>query len=55
MEDLYQAERAMLEGDGVIPLFHLPVASAAGPRVRGWAPDRLGAWNLADVWLEDSR
>lgn len=55
VDDLYQAERAMLEGGNVIPLFHLPVASAAGPRVHNWAPDRLGAWNLADVWLEDSR
>jgi peptide/nickel transport system substrate-binding protein len=55
VEDLYQAESALLEGGNVIPLFHLPVASAAGARVHGWAPDRLGAWNLADVWLEDSR
>jgi peptide/nickel transport system substrate-binding protein len=55
VEDLYQAERALLDGDAVIPLFHLPVASAAGARVHGWAPDQLGAWNLADIWLEDSR
>jgi peptide/nickel transport system substrate-binding protein len=55
VDDLYQAERAMLEGGNVIPLFHLPVASAAGPRVHNWAPDRRGSWNLADVWLEDSR
>jgi ABC-type transport system substrate-binding protein len=55
VEDLYQAERALLEGDAVIPLFHLPVASAARARVHGWAPDRLGSWNLADIWLEDSR
>ena len=55
VDDLYQAERSLLDGDTLIPLFHLPVASAAGPRVRGWSPDQLGAWNLQDLWLEDSR
>ncbi len=55
VEDLYQAEHTLLDGYTVIPLFHLPVASAASARVRGWAPDRLGGWNLQDLWLEDSR
>ncbi len=55
IEDLYQAERTVLDGDTLIPLFHLPVASAAGPRTHGWAPDRLGGWNLQDLWLEDAR
>ncbi len=60
VEDLYQAERSALDGYSVIPLFHLPVASAASARVCGWAPgqDPLGEWNqaghsLADVWLTD--
>ncbi len=60
LDDLYQAERGLLEGYAVIPLFHLPVASAASARVRGWEPGRLGEWSdagssLADVWLADSR
>jgi peptide/nickel transport system substrate-binding protein len=62
LEDLYQAERSALDGYSVIPLFHLPVASAASARVCGWAPgqDRLGGWagaghSLADVWLTDQR
>lgn len=55
VEDLYQAERTLLDGDILIPLFHLPVASAAGPRVRRWSPDQLGGWNLQDLCLEDSR
>ncbi len=62
LEDLYQAERSALDGYSVIPLFHLPVASAASARVCGWAPDqdRLGEWteaghSLADVWLADQR
>ena len=61
LDDLYQAERSALDGYSVIPLFHLPVASAASARVRGWGPDdRLGEWgeaghSLADVWLADQR
>ena len=55
VDDLYQAERTLLDGNMLIPLFHLPVASAAGPRVRGGSPDQLGVWNLQDLWLEDSR
>jgi peptide/nickel transport system substrate-binding protein len=60
LEHLYQAERGLLDGYSVIPLFHLPVASAAGARVRGWQPDLFGQWNepghsLADAWLGDSQ
>ncbi len=56
VEDLYQAERTLLDLHTVIPLFHLPVASAAGRRVRDWDPDPTGAWRISDVWLEaDSR
>jgi len=55
VEDIYAAERALLDSRSVIPLFHLPVASAAGTRVRGWAPGQFGSWKLADVWLEDAR
>ncbi len=60
LDDLYQAERTALGGYSVIPLFHLPVASAASARVRGWGPDRLGDWNstgfsLANLWLADQR
>jgi ABC-type transport system substrate-binding protein len=58
LEDLYQAERSLLEGYAVIPLFHLPVASAGSRRVRGWGADPLGEWSesghsLADLWLAD--
>ncbi len=60
LDDLYQAERSLLDRYTVIPLFHLPVASEASARVRGWAPDRLGTWSdggssLADLWLADQR
>jgi len=60
LDDLYQAERSLLDGYAVIPLFHLPVASAASVRVRDWQPDQFGEWSqaghsLADVWLADRR
>lgn len=55
VEELYSAERALLDGGAVIPLFHLPVASAAAARVRGWSAERLGLWDFADLWLEDAR
>jgi len=51
VEDLYLAERALLEGRAVIPLFHLPVAGSASARVHNWEPDRRGEWNLSNVWL----
>jgi peptide/nickel transport system substrate-binding protein len=58
LDDLYQSERALLDGYGIIPLFHLPVASTVSPRVRDWQPDRLGQWagtasTLAGIWLSD--
>jgi peptide/nickel transport system substrate-binding protein len=57
VDDLYQAERGLLAGYAVIPLFHLPVASAAGARVRGWTPGPLATWSdagspLSGIWLE---
>ena len=55
VEDLYQAERSLLDGSAIIPLFHLPVASAVGPRVRDWTSSKLGLWNLADIWLETAQ
>jgi ABC-type transport system substrate-binding protein len=60
LDNLYQAERALLSGYTVIPLFHLPVAAAASPRLRNWTPGPLGDWNetgssLADAWLGDAR
>jgi peptide/nickel transport system substrate-binding protein len=58
LDDLYQAERSLLNGYTVITLFHLPLATESGPRIRNWEPGRLGEWDgpehsLADVWLAD--
>ena len=46
--DLYDAERALIDNAGVIPLFHLPESWQLSPAVRNWAPRR----RLADVWLD---
>ena len=62
LDDLYQAEHSLLDGAVVIPLFHLPVASASSTRVMNWQPGRLGEWgelsdpgsSLADAWVERS-
>jgi ABC-type oligopeptide transport system substrate-binding subunit len=54
-EALYAAERALLEGYRVVPLFHLPEVYGAGPRVRTWlepAIGELGEWRLENLWLE---
>ncbi|HZT29099.1 MAG TPA: ABC transporter substrate-binding protein [Bryobacteraceae bacterium] len=56
-EALYAAEKRLLEGFRVVPLFHVPEVCALSARVHTWlAPGltRLGAWRLADVWLAES-
>jgi hypothetical protein len=56
IEAVYNAERAMLEGFRVVPLFHLPDVYGAGPRVKGAAGiSPLGQWRFENVWLEGDR
>jgi len=53
-EALYDAERGLLDGWRVIPLFHLPELYAAANRVRVFVPPpltRLGDWRFENVWL----
>jgi hypothetical protein len=53
-EELYLAERALLEGYRVIPLFHLPNVYGAGPRVQGGAViTPLSEWRFDSLWLEE--
>jgi ABC-type transport system substrate-binding protein len=55
-EALYAAESALLEGWRVVPLFHLPLIYAAGPRVRGGpAITPLGEWTFERLWLDEGR
>ncbi len=55
-EDLYAAERALVETYRAIPLFHLPDLYAVGPRVRGGPGiTPLGEWRFENLWLEGAR
>lgn len=55
-EELYAAERALLDGFRVIPLFHLPDFSGVNPRVKGGPGiTPLGQWRFSDLWLDAVR
>ena len=51
-EELYAAERALLEGFRVIPLFHLPDVYGVSPRVKGGPGiSPLGEWRFENLWI----
>jgi ABC-type transport system substrate-binding protein len=55
-EALYNAERNLLDGFRVIPLFHLPDVYAVSPRVKGGPGiSPLGEWRFENLWLENPR
>lgn len=55
-ETVYAAERALLDGYRVIPLFHLPDVYGVAPRVRGGPGiTPLGAWRFENLWIESAR
>lgn len=50
---VYEAQRAALEGFRVVPLVWLPRVYGLSDRVRDWQPPTTGQnWPLADVWLD---
>jgi peptide/nickel transport system substrate-binding protein len=51
VDDLYQAETAMLQAQKVFPLFQLPTSYALGSTVKDWSEDRDGSLHLENVWL----
>ena len=56
LEQVYAAERNLLEGFRVIPLIHLPDVYGVSPRVRGGpgiAPS--GEWGFDNLWLDGAR
>ena len=53
VEDLYSAERAELETQKILPLFHLPMMYASSSALKNWTLRPDGSWNLADAWLEN--
>jgi hypothetical protein len=53
---LFAAERSLLEGYRVIPLFHVPDVYGAGPRVKGGpGVTPLGEWRFENLWIESGR
>jgi len=53
---LLAAERSLLDGFHVIPLFHLPAIYGVSQRVKGGPGiTRLGEWRFEDLWLEGKR
>jgi ABC-type transport system substrate-binding protein len=52
-EEWFAAERSLLEGFRVIPLFHLPDVYSASSRVRGAGITPLGEWRFDSLWVED--
>jgi len=55
VENLYAAEQTMLASQRIVPLFHLPVTSAARALLRNWSLRPDGTWNLSDAWLESGK
>jgi hypothetical protein len=55
-EAMYAAERTLLEGFRIIPLFHLPDIYGVSPRVKGGSGiTPLGEWRFENLWLETAR
>jgi peptide/nickel transport system substrate-binding protein len=51
-EQVYAAERALLELFQVVPVVHLTESDGLGSAVRNWMPRRWGAWRLEEIWLD---
>jgi peptide/nickel transport system substrate-binding protein len=51
-EDLYAAEKEVLEQWRIVPIAQLPQDFALGPRVHDWIEPHEGGWPLANVWME---
>jgi ABC-type transport system substrate-binding protein len=50
-EEIYAAERALIDAFRVIPLVHVSESYGLSPQVRDWMAPRWGGWRLEDVWL----
>lgn len=51
-EELYAAERALLQSQRVIPLVHLKTGIALSGAIQNWTNSSAGDWHLPDVWLD---
>lgn len=54
-EELYAAERALIESAHVVPLAYVPEAYAIAPRVHDWVEPRSGGWPAANAWVEGGK
>jgi peptide/nickel transport system substrate-binding protein len=53
-EALYEAERELVAESRFVPLVSFGEAFAVAPRLQSWQLRRDGAWNLADVWVQEA-
>jgi ABC-type oligopeptide transport system substrate-binding subunit len=52
-EALYGAERSLLDGFRVVPLFHIPDLYAVSARVKGGPGiSQLGEWRFESLWID---
>lgn len=51
-EELYQAERALLDDHRVIPIAHVTQSYVLTPRIHDWMMKREGSLPLDNLWLE---
>ena len=54
-QEIYERERAALDGYRIVPIAHLSRIYGVGSRVRNWEirpGNALDGWQLGDVWLE---
>ncbi len=51
IEEMYAAERSLLQSQRVIPLVHLRTTVGVAGSVANWSNTRSGDWHLTDVWL----
>jgi peptide/nickel transport system substrate-binding protein len=55
LEQLFASEQSMLASGRIIPLFHLPLAYAAGTNLREWTVMPGGKLNVTGAWLKSSQ
>jgi MarR-like DNA-binding transcriptional regulator SgrR of sgrS sRNA len=51
VEEMYAAEKLLLQPDRVIPLLHLRRAIAARSNLRGLSISPDGEWELGNIWI----
>jgi hypothetical protein len=55
LDQLFASEQSMLASGRIIPLFHLPLAYAAGTNLHEWTVTPGGNLNVAGAWLKSSQ